>query len=253
MSRRPPIQEVYTRHNYDLVSSLRDASSICDVLVNDRIFSRQNADEVRCRSTTCASNSKLIDILETRGLRGLKSFLWALDITRQRELKDRLTDTCARCNIDVGIKPSPPRKEVPSPHHSSFSPLDPPAVNSHPTGSESTVQRGADDNTNDDRDTGSNSDDHNVCSVCMDRKPDVCLLPCRHKTTCSQCTNALNPRVCPICRQAISRTIALTPVPTPRETAFEPCNHSRKLFPGEVIANCPVCGVKVTRLIKMFV
>ena len=45
------------------------------------------------------------------------------------------------------------------------------------------------------------------CGVCMDRRPSVLYLPCRHVFCCEPCDGDLVARKCPKCNGAIAQTI----------------------------------------------
>ena len=46
-----------------------------------------------------------------------------------------------------------------------------------------------------------------TCVICFDKERTQILLPCTHLALCSGCCAALNPRICPICRQAVEKSI----------------------------------------------
>ncbi len=51
--------------------------------------------------------------------------------------------------------------------------------------------------------------DNLICCVCTDRQRNIVILPCRHSSTCEECTKAIqrNSNSCPICRGSIGDMI----------------------------------------------
>lgn len=51
-------------------------------------------------------------------------------------------------------------------------------------------------------------DDEDVeCCICFENEKDIVFAPCGHYTCCESCGNNLNPRLCPICRNAIQQIV----------------------------------------------
>lgn len=47
------------------------------------------------------------------------------------------------------------------------------------------------------------------CAVCLENKPNVCLVPCGHVMTCVKCTNGLEHKTCPGCRALIESAVRI--------------------------------------------
>ena len=50
--------------------------------------------------------------------------------------------------------------------------------------------------------SGFRSAEEETCVICMDRSPNVTLVPCGHRITCQQCAERLEE--CPTCRSPIT-------------------------------------------------
>ena len=46
-----------------------------------------------------------------------------------------------------------------------------------------------------------------TCSICLDARSSVMLMPCRHRDFCARCVQALPNHDCPICRQPFTSTV----------------------------------------------
>jgi len=46
-----------------------------------------------------------------------------------------------------------------------------------------------------------------TCSICMDARSSVMLMPCGHRNFCFGCVRKLRNRDCPICRQPFTSTV----------------------------------------------
>ena len=73
-----------------------------------------------------------------------------------------------------------------------------------------------DDEDDDDEDENNNTNKelefsfiHEKCSVCLESKPDVLLIPCLHIALCKSCNNEGRFTNCPVCREKIDRKIVI--------------------------------------------
>ena len=73
-----------------------------------------------------------------------------------------------------------------------------------------------DDEDDDDEDENNNTNKelefsfiHEKCSVCLESKPDVLLIPCLHIALCKSCNNEGRFTNCPVCREEIDRKIVI--------------------------------------------
>lgn len=59
-----------------------------------------------------------------------------------------------------------------------------------------------------------NNEDRLLCVICQDKSKSVLVLPCRHLCMCESCAKVINfnaelPKICPLCRTAISRLVSV--------------------------------------------
>ena len=82
--------DILRKNCVQIISTLRNQAYICDYLLQHRVLSDDNREEILCGSTNSARNRILVDFVRCRFTSGFKHFCDALQHTHQYRLLEKL-------------------------------------------------------------------------------------------------------------------------------------------------------------------
>ncbi len=160
--------DILTANLVKIVGSLSDHETICSLLEQERVISRDNSERILSKVTSAGKTRELLDIIGSRFRRGFPLLCYGLAHTHQDYLL-RLLDPTGLVLKSVRGLPKLAQLET---------------------------------TFGDVLDCLNNEEHHSDgCAICFDAPATVVFLPCRHLVTCRSCAEQLT--ICSHCRGTI--------------------------------------------------